>query len=331
MIYLESLFTFLLSLLLIKGVILLSKKYQLIDNPNERSVHRIPMPTSAGIGVILSVLIIVTLFHYELVISFWYLLLSIIIVFIVGIIDDIKNIAPRYKFLGITLAILLLCYNGYYIDSLGNYFSHKVSLHWFFIFPITYFAVIGYTNALNLVDGVDGLAGSVSVVIFSTLLAIGIRFSDPLIITLSSMSIASLLAFLLFNWYPAKIFMGDSGSLTLGFLISVLSIKALEYITPTSILFIAAVPILDTVIVFYRRVQRHGSPFKADRIHLHHLILFEKQNITFTVVTLTLIQIVLSMIGYSSIHNDDFFNLIQFIIILYIFLTLFDQRHKQRQ
>ena len=295
MIYFELIFTFLLSLLLIKGLLTISKKLQLVDIPNERSVHKVPTPTSGGIGIILSVLTVFALFHYNLFLSYKYVILSIIIVFIIGIIDDIKTIAPKYKFLGIALAITVLCYNGYYIDSLGSYLYLEIELHWIFPFIITYFAMIGFTNALNLVDGIDGLAASISIVIFATLLAIGIKYDDILIIVLSSILIFSILAFLKFNWYPAKIFMGDSGSLTLGFIIAILCIKSLEYISPTSILFITAIPILDTMLVIYRRIQRHGSPFKADRIHLHHLIFFQKQDIRFTVIILTLIQVVLSM------------------------------------
>jgi UDP-GlcNAc:undecaprenyl-phosphate GlcNAc-1-phosphate transferase len=331
MIYLELISVFLLSLLLVKWVLVVSNRYQLIDIPNERSVHKVPTPTSAGVGIILSTLVIFILFNYALFLSYWYVFLSIIIVLSVGIIDDIKNISPLHKFLGLSLAIIILCYNQYYIDSLGQYFHYEASLHWFFIYPITYFAVVGYTNALNLVDGIDGLAGLISIVILTTLLAIGLKFNDSFMIVLSSTLIFSLLAFLKFNWYPAKIFMGDSGSLTIGFIISILCIKSLEYISPTSILLITAIPIIDTVIVFYRRVQRHKSPFYADKIHLHHLIFSQKQDIRFTVTTLTLIQVVLSMIGYSSINNNDLFNLIHFSIIVYIFIILFDQRLKRRK
>lgn len=112
------------------------------------------------------------------------------------------------------------------------------------------------------------------------------------------MLIAAILAFMMFNWNPAKIFMGDSGSLTLGFLIALLSIKALPYIQPTSVLFIAAIPIMDTLIVMIRRLKSGKSPFSPDKLHIHHLLL-RFFNVKKTVFLLIIMQTLYSMIGLS--------------------------------
>jgi len=179
-------------------------------------------------------------------------------------------------------------------------------------------------------DGLDGLAASISIVIFITFLGIGIEYKDELLISLSSFFIATLLAFLFFNWNPAKVFMGDSGSLPLGMVIAILSIHSLQYITPASVLFIIALPILDTFIVMTRRIQRHTSPFRADKNHMHHLLFNVKGDIRYTVIILTMMQIVFSIIGYQIGQANNALSLILFLLLFYIYLNLFDQRLKRR-
>jgi UDP-GlcNAc:undecaprenyl-phosphate GlcNAc-1-phosphate transferase len=199
------------------------------------------------------------------------------------------------------------------------------------VFPFTFFAIAGYTNALNLMDGLDGLAASISIVIFVTFLAIGIENKDELLITLSSFFTVTLLAFLLFNWNPAKVFMGDSGSLALGMVISILAIQSMQYITPISALFIIAMPVLDTFIVMTRRLQRHISPFKADKNHMHHFLFNVKGDVSYTVIILVLMQIVFSIIGYQLDPSNEPLSLILFMILFYLYLNLFDQRLKRRK
>ncbi|HHD81307.1 MAG TPA: undecaprenyl/decaprenyl-phosphate alpha-N-acetylglucosaminyl 1-phosphate transferase, partial [Campylobacterales bacterium] len=146
----------------------------------------------------------------------------------------------------------------------------------------------------------------------------------------SSIYISALLAFMIFNWNPATVFMGDSGSLTLGILIVILTMRAVQYITPVSVLFIIAIPLLDTFIVMTRRLQRHQSPFRADKNHLHHFLFNVKGDIKYTVIILIMMQIVFSIIGYQVSHSDDLISLILFALLFYIYLNLFDQRLKRR-
>ena len=216
------------------------------------------------------------------------------------------------------------------IFSLGTYFGYEVFLPGWLVFPFTFFAIAGYTNALNLMDGLDGLAASISMVILVTFLAIGILHHDELIISLSLFFIVTLLAFLLFNWHPAKVFMGDSGSLSLGMVIAILGILSTQYITPVSILFIVALPILDTFIVMIRRMQRHISPFHADKNHMHHFLFNVKGDIRYTVMILTMMQMIFSIIGFQVSQASDFLSLILFILLFSIYLNLFDQRLKRR-
>jgi len=265
-------------------------------------------------GVIFSEL----LFYNSETFSHFWTLIGIFIVFIVGVLDDHHDTAPKTKFMVIFIAVLLFYMDGIVIDSLGTIVNYEIKLGWLAL-PFTMFAVAGFTNALNLSDGLDGLAGSLSIIILSVLLYIGYLNHDMFIVSLSLSFIVAILAFLWFNWNPAQIFMGDSGSLTLGVVISVLSIKALDYIPPTAILFIAAIPIMDTIIVMIRRKRNGKSMFSPDKTHFHHLVLkFFNGNVKKTVMLLVLTQIFYSIIGLNIIENDYK----QRYILMMFFLTL---------
>ncbi|MCF6244627.1 MAG: undecaprenyl/decaprenyl-phosphate alpha-N-acetylglucosaminyl 1-phosphate transferase [Sulfurovum sp.] len=317
------------------GSIFLVMKYAdklgLVDVPNERSMHKNIVPRGAGLAFVSSVFIILAVFDFEYLLKYYYIYLAIAIVFIAGLWDDYKDISPKIKFIFIFLSSVLLYINDIAIFNLGTYFGYEFILPSWFVFPFTFFAIAGYTNALNLMDGLDGLASSLSIVIFSAFLAIGLEHKDELLISLSSFFIVTLLAFLLFNRNPAKIFMGDSGSLALGMVIVILSIKALQYITPASVLFIIALPILDTFIVMTRRIQRGLSPFKADKNHMHHFLYNIKGDVRYTVMILVVMQIIFSLIGYQVSDANNLISLVLFALLFYIYLTLFDQRLKRRK
>ena len=308
-----------------------AKRFGLLDIPNKRSMHTKLTPRGAGIAFVLSVLIVLLLFNFEHIKTYYYVYLSIATVFAVGTWDDLKSVSPTTKFIFIFVSVLLLYYHDIAIYSLGTYFGYEIPLPGWMVFPFTFLAIAGFTNALNLIDGLDGLAALVSIVILTTFFAIGLQYKDELLISLSSFFIATLLAFLIFNWNPAKIFMGDSGSLTLGIVISILSIQALQYNTPASILLIIAMPLLDTFIVMTRRIQRHLSPFKADKNHMHHFAFNVKGDVRFTVIMLTLTQVLFSIIGYQVREEDNLLSLVLVAILFYIFLNLFDQRLRRRR
>jgi len=312
-------------------IMYIADKIGLIDIPNERSIHETPVPRGAGIAFVLSIYLVLFFFNIEYLKNYYYIYIAIAIVLIVGALDDFINIAPKIKFIFIFVATIILYINHIAIYSLGTYFGYEIILPVWLVLPFTFIAISGYTNALNLMDGLDGLAASISIVILCTFLLIGIEYKDTLLISLSSFFVVSLCAFLLFNWEPAKIFMGDSGSLSLGIVISILAIQSIHYITPASILFIVAMPLLDTFIVITRRIQRHQSPFKADKNHMHHLLFNVKGDIRYTVLMLVMMQIIFSMIGYQVSQSNNLLSLILFLLLFYIYLNLFDQRLKRRK
>lgn len=290
---------FSVSYLAIKFLIRYAPSLGLIDVPNHRSTHRHITPRGAGIGMVFGIMVSDVLFMNTVVLDHFFSFLAIFLVFIVGVLDDHRDTTPKVKFYVIFAAVLLLAFDGMSIHSLGRLFGYDMELGWFAI-PFTMFAVAGFTNALNLSDGLDGLAGLLSIIILSTLCVIGYEHRDLFIVSTSVSFIAAIAAFMWFNWNPAKIFMGDSGSLTLGFAISVLSIKALDYINPISVLFIAAIPILDTLIVMIRRKRNGHSMFAPDKLHIHHILLrFFNGNVRKTVILIALLQLGFSIVGIA--------------------------------
>ncbi|MEA3370521.1 MAG: MraY family glycosyltransferase [Campylobacterota bacterium] len=304
---------------------------KLMDIPNERSAHKNAVPRGAGIAIVLSVFLVELLFNLEYMLSHVYIYTAIFLVFLVGLIDDRSDVSPRLKFVIIFIATILIYIADVQISYLGTYFSYDVLLPSLLIFPFTFFAIAGFTNGFNLIDGLDGLAGSVSLVMLSTFFAIGMIYNDTLIIALSSSFIIAVIAFLIFNWNPAKIFMGDSGSLTLGFVISVLSIKSIQYISPAAVLFIMALPILDTFVVMRRRMQRGHSIFQADKNHMHHFLLNVKGDVRYTVMLLVSLQIIFSILGFQLREDNDFLTVLLFVLLFFVFLNLFDQRLRRRK
>lgn len=313
----------------IKFFITIAPKLGLIDKPNGRSSHKKPTPRGAGIVIGIMFFLSMFVFQTELALELIYPMIAFFIIYICGIVDDLKELGSKIKFLFIIIGTIILYYNGFSIDYVGTYFSHELYLGYLAL-PFTIFAFVGFTNGLNLIDGLDGLAGGVSSIILSSLLIIGILNEDQILIIIPAFLLAIIFGFLLLNWNPAQVFMGDSGSLFLGFMISFLSFKALDYVTPTAILFLAAIPVLDTMIVIRRRLQRKKSPFEADKNHIHHILYNMKRNKSFTVNTLILIQSAFCLIFLQILNSDDILNILLFLVLYLIFFNLFDPRARRR-
>ena len=307
-------------------------RFGLVDVPNHRSAHKKPMARGAGIVFGAFFLLALSIAYVTIFpnVHMHYAYLALLIVYGAGVYDDFADISSRKKFLFIIIAAVIVYYNGFKVDSLGSYFGYDISLG-FMALPFTVFAIVGFTNAVNLTDGLDGLAGSISVIILASLVYVGYQHSDAFLIYTSLLLISVLVAFLLLNWYPAKVFMGDSGSLFLGFTMALLSIYALKYIEPTSVLFLGAIPLLDTLVVMRRRKQRKQSLFVADKNHLHHILLKFKKDKMFTVASLLKLQVLFSLIFIQVYNKSDIVNLVLFALLFSIFFNLFDPRMQYRK
>ena len=177
------------------------------------------------------------------------------------------------------------------------------------------------------------LSGLVAIVILSSFIYIGYFNDNDLLIFLPMMLITTLVVFIFFNWNPAQVFLGDCGSLMIGFVISVLGIKSLDYIEPIAILYIAAIPIFDSIVVFFRRIQKKQHPFTPDRKHLHHILLFYTDgNIKKTVLIIATIQAVFSSVGVMIFTQveDSFVPLIIFVMLLVLVYILTFHYEEQR-
>jgi len=331
--YLEFILIFIFSFVLVGLVRNYAPKIGLIDIPNGRSSHSNHTPSGAGIGFFLAVAIILPLFHFDYMLSQFWTFLSIFLVFVIGVLDDHHDASPNTKFIVLTISTILLSFDSVIIDDLGVFFTLHITLGWLAL-PFTIFALVGFSNALNLIDGLDGLAATMSIVILGTFFTVGYQYDDFFIMLLSMAFISTLLAFLLFNWNPASIFMGDSGSLTLGFVISVLAVKSLAYLPTVSILFITAIPILDTLIVMIRRKRKGRSVFSADRCHVHHILRhFFAEDTKKTVIFLGVLQAIYSITGLQLDKNmDEGYLLILFglnTILLYLSLGAMIKRQKR--
>ena len=273
---------FVVTLITIPPIISLVKKYSLYDIPDGRKEHSLPIPTMGGIAIITGMMVSLFLwfpFNNQMAqICFFF---SITVLFGLGIMDDLKDLSARYKFIIQTGLAALIALSDIRITSFNGLFGiNELSLAAQYTFTIL--AVVGITNAFNLIDGIDGLAGGLG---FMSLITIGIflTMSGDMNTALIAFALAGgILAFLYFNFNPARIFMGDTGSLVLGFVIAVLCIRlmqvnvfALNPVLPHAPLFvlgIVLIPVFDTLRVFALRIWKGKSPFIADKTHIHHLL-----------------------------------------------------------
>ena len=261
----------------------------IVDSPGSRKVHVENIPRLGGVAILCGFLIPLLLF-VEITPALRGLIVGSLIIFATGLIDDIYHLKPKTKFLGQGLACLIVIILGkFYIVNLGNIFgSGPITLPFWATLPFTIFAVIGVSNAINLIDGLDGLAGGVSAIALAAFVLISFQTGNPFVLGVSASLLGSVIGFLKHNLYPARIFMGDGGSLFCGFVLAILAISLTQQgadpVAPILPLVVLGVPIIDTLWVMTRRLRHGTNPFIADRTHLHHKFLDLGFQHRFTVV-----------------------------------------------
>jgi UDP-GlcNAc:undecaprenyl-phosphate GlcNAc-1-phosphate transferase len=291
-----------------------------LDLPDARKVHETPMPRLGGIAIYLSFLFAAIVF-VPFTDPVRGLLAGGLVIFVTGLVDDLAELSPRHKFAGEIAACLVTIVIGQlWLSDLGNLFgSGDILLPAWLGIPFTVFAVVGIINALNLIDGLDGLAGGISVLALTAfcLLAWVDHNDDAVLIALSLGG--ALLGFLKYNLYPARIFMGDAGSLTLGFLLGFLAVyltqapgSSIGSMVPVLVL---ALPLFDTIWVMSRRIVQGQSPFVADRTHVHHKFLDLGFEHRFTVIVIFTLS---SFWGCSAILLR---NLPEYLLLIFLLST----------
>ncbi|HAE91988.1 UDP-GlcNAc:undecaprenyl-phosphate GlcNAc-1-phosphate transferase [Tissierella praeacuta DSM 18095] len=260
----------------------LAFKIGAVDIPkDDRRVHKEPMPLMGGLAIFLAV-VVVTLIFLPLEKEILAILIGGMVIVIGGIIDDLKELRPKTKFIFQIIAGLILIYGDVKVDFITNPFTNDSSLiylNWLSI-PITLFWVVGITNTLNFIDGLDGLSAGVAMISSITLMIVagkGYTNNYISVIILSSAIAGGCLGFLPFNFNPAKIFMGDTGALFLGFMLAAITIegvmKSVATIAIVAPILILSVPIFDTTFAIFRRLLNGQSISAADKGHLHHRLL----------------------------------------------------------
>ena len=295
-----------------------------LDIPNERKIHKKPMPRLGGLGIFSGFLIGYMLFgnHTYLMNS---ILIGSFVLLIVGMIDDINSIKARYKLLGqIVASMIVVLYGGLLLKDI-SFFGLYVDFG-ILSYPITIMFILGCINCMNLIDGMDGLAGGISSIFFLTIGIIAvIKGQFALATALTFIMFGSTLGFLFHNFYPAKIFMGDSGSMFLGLMIAVITLLGFKSTMMSAIIipfFILAVPIFDTVFAIIRRKLKGESFATPDKSHIHHQLLkrnFSQRQTVITIYIVTFLFSSASMI-YSLVNQK--IGMIIYGVLMLIFIVL---------
>ena len=276
--YLEvGVIAFIVSYILTPYMAHVGKKQNMVDIPGHRKIHEEAIPNLGGIVIFFGFLLSL-LFIIQIEGQFRILLIGGVIILLLGVVDDIANLSPKHKFIiQMIPALIVVIYNS---DLINNFIANQLKsfdLLGYLLYPILILWIVGVTNSINLIDGLDGLACGVSIISLITFFILGLRQNFE---TLNLVSIAlagSMLAFLRFNFYPAKIFLGDSGSTFTGFMLA--SVGALWLLNSGNAFFIfipiiiLALPIFDTLFAIWRRYRGHHPIFQADKGHLHHRLL----------------------------------------------------------
>lgn len=309
MLFLAVIISFFVTVLLIPVAIGVLRSINLMDTPERRKVHLQNTPSMGGIAIFLGVATagIFCIPFQELAIN-KFILLGILLSFLLGLRDDVSSLQARQKLIIQSLAaFVVVVYGGVRIDSFFGIFGVE-ALPLFISAPLTVFIIVGLSNAYNLIDGIDGLAGSISLM---ASLFFGFWFyhtGNTFFMILNMALVSSLAAFLLFNWNPSRIFMGDTGSILLGFL---LATSAIVFVNENAayigsaffhfeafvavVISVLIVPIYDTVRVFSMRIIEGKSPFVPDKKHIHHILL--KQGFSHGRATLTLVAFNLFLVA----------------------------------
>lgn len=269
----------------------LAFKIGAVDNPNARRINKVPMPTAGGLAIFFAFALATMTFLPSLVKHLNYngtyleyvfpIVIAGGIVIVTGLIDDVKELKPFPKLVGIVIAASIIwTWTGFRFNDFKIPFGGPL-LHFplWLSFLLTVLWIVAITNAVNLIDGLDGLVSGVSIISLTTMGLVSYFFlhdSNIFLPLTIFILVASIIGFLPYNYHPAIIYLGDTGALFIGFMIGVLSLQGLKNSTAVAVvtpMIILGVPITDTVVAIIRRSLSGQKIYEADRMHLHHRLL----------------------------------------------------------
>jgi UDP-GlcNAc:undecaprenyl-phosphate GlcNAc-1-phosphate transferase len=301
-------------------------RMQALDMPDPRKVHTVPVPRCGGVAMALGALGPI-IFWAQMSPQLSAYLAGCAILFFAGMYDDFRGLGYQAKFMAqVVAALVLVLYGGVMISDVGNLLPRGIILPGWLVSIVTVVVVVGVTNAINLADGLDGLAGGISLLIclIISFLAYLVGNMNVAIIALSLSG--SLFGFLRFNTYPASLFMGDTGSMLLGYSVAMLSITLTQGSTPLSPLLpliLLGFPILDTLVVMAARIAEGRSPFSADKNHFHHRLMGLGFFQTEAVFIIYVIQVVLIVFAFVFQSSSEWFLLLSYALFSLLVVGLF--------
>ena len=313
-----------------------------IDVPKDyRRVHDHPIPRMGGLAIFIG-FVLSLIFFVPMSTKVLGLLVGSVIIAVMGGVDDIVSLNPWVKLAGQIVAALVAIRCGLVFDVISNpnIFAEEtyIEIGWLSI-PLTMLWIVGCTNAVNLIDGLDGLAVGVSAISSMTMLIVSLFVSEPVVSIILAALTGACLGFMPYNLNPAKIFMGDVGSQLLGFVLSTASIMGLFKLHAIITFFVPllalALPLADTIFAFFRRILHGQSPFKADKGHFHHRLLAMGLNQKQVVAVLYGISAVLGLLAVLMAGDSMAVKIIclvaAFIISLGIWLKVFKNNPNLRE
>lgn len=273
-----------------------------VDVPKDnRRMHHVPIPRLGGLAIFLGFIVSILLFA-EMTDQFRSILLGSVIIVVLGVVDDITPLPAKFKFLIQIVAALIPALNGVVIHVLSNPNLLSKNPYWdmgVLSIPVTVLWIVAITNAVNLIDGLDGLAIGVSAISATTVLVISLLVSEVQVAVVMAALVGACVGFMPYNLNPAKMFMGDTGATFLGYILACMSVEGLfkswaiiSFAVPFLIL---GLPIFDTAFAFIRRIAHGQSPMQADRSHIHHRLIDMGLNQKQAVATLYVISAILGL------------------------------------
>lgn len=337
---LTIIFTMILSFIITPIVRRIAFKIGAVDEPNHRRINIETMPSGGGLAIYIAYFISIFFLLPLRLSEITPIFIGATIIIITGLIDDIKEISPKLKILGIMVAALIVYFGADIRMTMINFpFIGELELG-FWSFPLTILWIIGITNTVNLIDGLDGLAAGVSSISLITIGTIAYFFLNTgnvaVAIRIFTL-VAAILGFLPYNYYPATVYLGDTGALFLGFMISVMSLYGLKNVTFTSLIIpivILGIPITDTFFAIIRRKLEKKPISEADNEHIHHRLMaigFNHKQTVKIIYTITFAFSIISLLYPISSFIGASFLTVGLILGLELFAELIGLVGKERR
>ena len=333
--------TLLTSLILVPIVKKIAIHVNAMDEPNARKIHKVPMPRLGGLAIYLAFLLGYMLYG-EVSTQMLSILIGGFLLILIGFIDDINSVPARYKLIvQIIAATIVVLYGDLSFTEL-SLLGKKIYFNAFWGSTLSIIFIVAITNAINLIDGLDGLAAGISSIYFLTIAIIAFILNriGGLDVIISLIMLGATLGFLVHNFPPAKIFMGDSGSLFLGFMISVIALLGYKVTTFTSLIVpivILAIPIFDTIFAILRRILKGQNIGVADKEHFHHQLLKMRYSPTKSILIIYAIDIAFAAVSIFYILGDNQIAIAIYIVLMILLLfvvlktdILFDHSKKKQ-